>query len=56
MVLRNGNGIRYRYGLFKQKFIDGYQIELPNEWLDSGNPGIRRESKSVTIGRKGISC
>ena len=46
----NGNGIRYRYGLFKQKFIDGYQIELPNEWLDSGNPWeIRRESKSVTV-------
>lgn len=46
----NGNGIRYRYGLFKQKFIDGYQIELPNEWLDSGNPWeIRRESKSVIV-------
>ncbi|EIA32215.1 glycogen/starch/alpha-glucan phosphorylase [Ligilactobacillus salivarius] len=46
----NGNGIRYRYGLFKQKFINGYQIELPNEWLDSGNPWeIRRESKSVTV-------
>lgn len=46
----DGNGIRYRYGLFKQKFIDGYQIELPNEWLDSGNPWeIRRESKSVTV-------
>ena len=33
----NGNGIRYKYGLFKQKFVDGYQIELPNEWLTDGN-------------------
>lgn len=46
----NGNGIRYKYGLFKQKFIDGYQVELPNEWLSRGNTWeIRRDSKAVTV-------
>lgn len=46
----NGNGIRYKYGLFKQKFIDGYQVELPNEWLARGNLWeVRRESKSVDV-------
>ncbi|MDR0847359.1 MAG: glycogen/starch/alpha-glucan phosphorylase [Lactobacillales bacterium] len=34
----NGNGIRYGYGLFKQKIVDGYQVELPDEWLSHGNP------------------
>lgn len=46
----NGNGIRYKYGLFKQKFIDGHQVELPNEWLSRGNLWeIRRESKAVEV-------
>lgn len=46
----NGNGIRYKYGLFKQKFIDGYQVELPNEWLARGNLWeVRRESKAVDV-------
>lgn len=46
----NGNGIRYKYGLFKQKFIDGYQVELPNEWLSRGNTWeVRRDSKAVTV-------
>ena len=31
-----GCGIRYEYGLFKQKIVNGYQTELPDEWLDSG--------------------
>lgn len=32
-----GCGIRYEYGLFKQKIVDGYQIELPDPWLEDGN-------------------
>jgi len=33
-----GCGIRYRYGMFKQKIKDGYQIEQPDNWLKNGNP------------------
>ncbi|MDE1548999.1 glycogen/starch/alpha-glucan phosphorylase [Jeotgalibaca sp. YN-L-12] len=46
----HGNGIRYRYGLFKQKFIDGYQIELPENWLRNGNVWeVRKENKAVIV-------
>lgn len=49
-VSGNGCGIRYRYGLFKQKFIDGYQVELPENWLRNTNPWeVRKESKAVTV-------
>ncbi|MBU1086760.1 MAG: glycogen/starch/alpha-glucan phosphorylase [Candidatus Omnitrophica bacterium] len=33
-----GYGIRYDYGIFNQKIIDGYQVESPDEWLKLGNP------------------
>jgi starch phosphorylase len=33
-----GCGIRYRYGMFKQKIEDGYQVEVPDNWLSDGNP------------------
>ena len=33
-----GCGIRYQYGMFKQKIKDGYQIEVPDAWLKNGNP------------------
>ena len=46
----NGNGIRYRYGLFKQKFINGYQIELPENWLRNRNVWeLRKENKAVIV-------
>ncbi len=33
-----GYGIRYDYGIFNQKIMNGYQVELPDEWLKLGNP------------------
>lgn len=33
-----GMGIRYRFGLFKQKIVDGYQTEEADNWLDAGYP------------------
>lgn len=46
----NGNGIRYDYGLFKQRFVDGYQVELPDEWLRTGNIWeVRKDSKAVDV-------
>ncbi|WP_407371039.1 glycogen/starch/alpha-glucan phosphorylase [Carnobacterium sp.] len=46
----NGTGIRYRYGLFQQKFVDGYQVELPENWLRNGNVWeVRKENKAVMI-------
>ena len=33
-----GCGIRYKYGMFKQKIENGYQIETPDNWLVNGNP------------------
>ncbi len=46
----NGNGIRYDYGLFKQKFVDGNQVELPDEWLREGNVWeVRKASKAVNV-------
>jgi starch phosphorylase len=33
-----GYGIRYEHGLFRQKIVDGWQVELPEDWLSFGNP------------------
>ena len=33
-----GCGIRYKYGMFKQEIKDGYQVEVPDNWLNDGNP------------------
>ena len=48
-----GCGIRYRYGMFKQKIKDGYQVEAPDNWLKDGNPfELRRPeyAKEVRFG------
>ena len=48
-----GCGIRYRYGMFKQKIEDGYQVEVPDNWLKNGNPfELRRPeyAKEVKFG------
>jgi len=34
----HGYGIRYEYGIFNQKIVNGYQVEHPDEWLRLGNP------------------
>ncbi len=45
-----GCGIRYRYGMFKQKIEDGYQVEVPDVWLDNGNPfELRRPEYAKVI-------
>ena len=48
-----GCGIRYRYGMFKQEIRDGFQVEVPDNWLDNGNPfELRRPeyTKEVRFG------
>ncbi|MBZ9688942.1 glycogen/starch/alpha-glucan phosphorylase [Clostridium estertheticum] len=46
----HGCGIRYKYGLFKQKIEDGYQVEVPDNWLKNGNVWeIRKENKAVEV-------
>lgn len=45
-----GNGMRYRYGLFKQEIVSGSQVEATDEWLTHGYPWeVRRQDKAVTI-------
>ena len=45
-----GCGIRYRYGMFEQKVEDGYQVEVPDNWLKNGNPfEVRREEYACEV-------
>ena len=45
-----GCGIRYRYGMFKQQIIDGFQVEVPDNWLKDGYPfEFRRPEYSYEI-------
>lgn len=45
-----GYGIRYKYGLFKQDFENGFQKELPDDWQRFGDPwSIRKDDESMTI-------
>ena len=43
-----GCGIRYHYGMFKQKIENGYQIEVPDEWLKNGYPFELRRAEYAT--------
>lgn len=46
----HGCGIRYDYGLFEQKIVNGYQVEIPDNWLKNGNVWeVRREDKAVVV-------
>jgi starch phosphorylase len=45
-----GYGINYEYGLFRQSFVNGYQQEQPDHWMDGGSPWlIERPDEAVTI-------
>ncbi len=44
-----GCGIRYRYGMFKQEIRDGYQVEVPDNWLADGNPFELRRPEYAKI-------
>ncbi len=46
----HGHGIRYKYGLFEQKIVEGFQVELPEQWLRSGNVWeVRKADLAVSI-------
>ncbi|MCJ8014684.1 glycogen/starch/alpha-glucan phosphorylase [Paenibacillus sp. KQZ6P-2] len=46
----HGCGIRYKYGLFEQKIVDGHQVELPDDWLQKGNVWEEcREDKRIEV-------
>jgi len=46
----HGCGIRYRHGMFEQKIVDGYQVELPDNWLRDGYAWeMRKADRAVTV-------
>ena len=46
----NGCSIRYKYGLFEQKVIDGYQVETPDNWLKNGNVWeVKKPHRAVLV-------
>ncbi|MGX8698657.1 MAG: glycogen/starch/alpha-glucan phosphorylase, partial [bacterium] len=49
----HGNGIRYRYGLFNQKIVNGRQVELPDNWLENGYPWEIRKPENAVLVRFG---
>lgn len=49
-VRLNGYGLRYKYGLFKQYFEDGFQMETADDWLKCGDPwSVRKEEEKILI-------
>ncbi len=52
-----GGGIRYRYGMFKQKIENGYQMEIPDDWLKDGFPfELRRPEYAKEVRFGGTTC
>ncbi len=46
----HGNTLRYQYGLFKQKIVDGYQVEVPDQWMALGNMWeVRKPKHAVDV-------
>lgn len=46
----HGCGIRYKHGLFEQKIVDGYQVELPEQWLRHGHVWeVRKADDAVEV-------
>lgn len=46
----DGYGIRYKFGLFKQEFINGFQAEKADDWQKQGDPwSRRRDDKTITV-------
>ena len=48
-ILLDGYGLRYRYGLFKQKFVNGFQNEEADDWLKWGDPFSKRMEEDKVI-------
>lgn len=49
-IAGSGNGMRYKFGLFSQKIVNGYQMEMPDNWLRNGYPWERcKREKSVIV-------
>jgi starch phosphorylase len=44
-----GYGLRYKYGIFKQEIVDGYQVEVPDYWLDFNPWEFPRHDVSVDV-------
>jgi starch phosphorylase len=44
-----GYGLRYRYGIFKQEIIHGYQVEVPDYWLDFNPWEFPRHDVTVDV-------
>ena len=50
-VPAHGYGIRYQNGMFRQEISDGWQVELPENWLEHGNPWeFERRERSFEVG------